>query len=236
MYVKILLTIYINNIYTEKLLIILFFICMKNKKKLWLSIMIIAGVAIAAIGGSYAYFTAQRTAAQNKFAVGTLDMSATGDNSVANEPFVVENIGANGNISGSKTWTIKNTGTLPGRLLVKLNNVVNEENGCNDQEKTTEPNCEADNFGEMGSVVTANVALDGIDKVSSTLATDQQNKIGNDWNAMTPVIIPAGEQKTVNIHWATLETAYGNEIQSDSVKFDTTFRLIQVINGPTPTN
>ena len=153
-----------------------------------------------------------------------------------NEPFVVENIGENGNISGSKTWTIKNTGTLPGRLLVKLANVVNDENGCNDQEKTTEPSCDQDTLGELGGVITANVALDGEDKVSSTLATAQQNKIGDDWNALEPIIIPAGGEKTVNIHWATPESAYGNEIQSDSVKFDTTFRLIQVISGPTPTN
>lgn len=210
---------------------------MKNKKKLWLSIVLIVGVGAAVAGATWAYFTAQRTASENKFAMGTLDMTVTGDNNIANEPFVIENIGENGNISGSKTYTVRNTGTLPGRLLLRLTGVSNEENGCNDQEKDTEPTCETDNLGEMGGVVTLKVSLDGTDKVSSTLATDQQNKIGNDWNALDPIItIPAGGQKTVRLYWDTPETAYGNEIQSDSVKFNAVFRLVQLINGPTPTN
>lgn len=232
------LTKYVTHTYTDNSSFIYKFIFnhMKNKKKLWLSVVIITAVAAAAIGGSYAFFTAQRTAAQNKFASGTLDLSVTGNNNVVNEPFVVENLGENANISGTKTWTIKNTGTLPGRLLVRLNNVVNEENGCNDQEKGTEPNCDQDNEGELGGVITANVALDGVDKVSSTLATSQQSKIGDDWNALEPIIIPANGEKTVTIHWATSETGYGNEVQSDSIKFDSVFRLIQLINGPTPIN
>lgn len=210
---------------------------MKNKKNVWISLMLITLIGGGAAVGTFAYFTAQRTAAVNKFQVGTLDMSVTGNNSVANEPFVVENIGENGNISGTKTWTVKNIGSLPGRLQVRLNNVVNEENGCNDQEKVVEPNCDDPaKEGDLGPVINAIVALDGVDKVSSTLATNQQSKIGDDWNALDPVIIPAGGQKTVTIHWATPETAYGNEIQSDSVKFDTGFRLIQLINGPTPAN
>lgn len=210
---------------------------MKKTPRVWLSVLVILGVLGVAGAGSYAFFTARRTVQQSKFTVGTLDLSVTGNNNTANEPFVIDNIGENGNISGTKTWTIKNTGSLPGRLLVKLNNVVNEENACNDQEKETEAGCDADTNGEMGGVVTAVVALDGADKVSSTLATDQQAKIGTDWNALDPIVtIPAGGEKTVTIHWNTPETAYGNEIQSDSVKFDTVFRLVQLINGPTPAN
>ncbi|KKQ36982.1 MAG: hypothetical protein US54_C0048G0012 [Candidatus Roizmanbacteria bacterium GW2011_GWA2_37_7] len=86
---------------------------MQNQKKHWLSIILILLVAVGGIAGTLAYFTATRTAANNKFTTGTLDLSVTGDNNIVNEPFVIENMGANANISGTKTWTIKNTGTLP---------------------------------------------------------------------------------------------------------------------------
>ncbi len=207
-----------------------------NNKKIWISIGLVILVAGGAMMATNAYFTAQRTASTNKFTTGTLDMNVQSNGNV-NEPFVIENMGANANIDGTKTWTVKNTGTLPGRLLVRLQNVVNKENGGNDQEKSAEPNCDADTEGELGGVVTLNVALDGVDKVSSTLATANQSKIGNDWSSIDPIIvIPAGESKTVTAHWATPETAYGNEIQSDSTEFDLNFRLIQLINGPTPAN
>lgn len=200
-----------------------------------MSLLIVAVVGGAAIAGTYAYFTARRTVSENKFAAGTLDLNVSSNGQV-NEPFVIENLGANANISGSKTWTVKNTGTLPGKLLVRLTGVTNKDNGCNDQEKEAESACDADDDGELGNVITMNVSLDGQNKVSSTLATAQETKIGTDWNALTPVILQPGESKTVGFSWATDENAYGNEVQSDSVNFDAVFRLIQDINGPTPTN
>jgi len=161
-------------------------------------------------------------------------------NGIVNEPFVIVNMGDNANISGTKTWTVKNTGSLPGRLLVRLQNVVNKENDCNDQEAATEPTCADDTEGELGGVINLNVALDGVDKVSSTLATIDQSKIGKDWNALAPIILQpkgtTGDTTTITAHWATPESAYGNEIQSDSLEYDMQFRLIQLVNGPTPVN
>jgi len=208
---------------------------MKKNKKLLIGILLIAVVSVIAISATVAFFTARRTVSSSKFTMGTLDLDVA-SNGQKLEPFVIDNIGENGNISGTKTWTVKNTGTLPGRLLIRLQNVVNKENGCNDQEKLAEPNCEADNEGEMGAVIPIKVALDGVEKVQSTLATADQAKIGNDWNALPPVIIDPGQQKTITISWNVNEDQYGNEIQSDSVEFDVDFRLIQLINGPTVTN
>jgi predicted ribosomally synthesized peptide with SipW-like signal peptide len=204
---------------------------MKEKRNVWLSLTIIFVVLGAGIGGTYAYLNAQRTTSQNRFAAGTLDLSVTGSNNVVNEPFVIDNIGETANISGTKTWTVKNTGTLPGRLSIRLSGVSNEENGCNDQEKEVELSCDADNVGELGGVITANVALDGADKVSSLLTNALQDKIGNDWDSLAPVVLPPGSQKTITIHWDTPGTAYGNEVQSDSVKFDVVFRLNQLVSA-----
>jgi len=206
-----------------------------DKKKMWLSIGLVIVVAVGAVSATVAYFTAQRTASTNRFAAGTLDLNVQ-SNGIVDEPFVIENMGDNANISGTKDWTIRNTGTLPGRLLVRLKNVVNNENGCNDQEAAAEPACAEDTEGELGGVITLNLALDGVDVVSSTLATADQSVIGNDWNALTPIILQPDETRTITAHWATPESAYGNEIQSDDLVFNLNFRLIQLINGPTPAN
>lgn len=212
---------------------------MNALKKPWVSVLLMLLVAGGSIAGTFAYFTATRTASTNTFEAGTLDLSVTGDNNIANEPFVIENMGANANISGTKTWTITNTGSLPGRLLVRLTNLANQENGCNDQEKFTEPGCDANTEGELGGVITMNVALDGQDvpTVKSTLASNQVLTIGDLWNdTVTPVIMQPNETRTITLSWATGEDEYGNEIQSDSLSFDSVFQMIQLIDGPTPAN
>lgn len=204
-------------------------------KKVWYSITMIIVVAALAAGGTYAYFTATRTTSANRFAAGTLDLDVAANGNKL-EPFVIENMGNNANIDGTKTWTVVNTGTLPGRLLVRLQNVVNTENACNDQEAIAEPACAADNNGELGNVITLKVALDGTDKVESTLATNQQSKIGTDWSALDPIILQPNESRTITAYWAADEDSYGNEIQSDDAQFDVNFRLIQLINGQAPSN
>ncbi len=206
-----------------------------NKKVLY-SIVMIAVVASLAVAGTYAYLTATRTTSSNRFAAGTLDLDVKANGNKL-EPFVIENMGGDPNVSGTKTWTVENTGTLPGRLLVRLQNVVNTENGCNDQERAVEPDCDDEgNEGDLGKVINLKIALDGVDKVQSTLATDQASVIGRDWAALPAIVIPAGESRTVTAHWSADENSYGNEIQSDAVQFDFNFRLIQLINGETPEN
>lgn len=203
---------------------------MKNRKRLFLSLLIILVVGGAATAGTLAFFTARRTTSNNKFTAGTLDLNVS-SNGQAIEPFVIENIGATGDISGTKVWTVKNTGTLPGRLLVRIKNLNNEENGCNDQELEAEASCSADLIGELGNVVDLKMKLNGTQVASSFLANAQQAKIGADWKAMTPKVLQPGEEVTVGAEWAAGENSYGNEVQSDSVKFDMDFRLIQDIQG-----
>jgi hypothetical protein len=208
---------------------------MEKNKKLLVGVLLISVISAIAISATIAFFVARRTVSTSRFTTGTLDLDVAANGNKL-EPFVIDNIGANGDISGTKTWVVKNTGSLPGRLLIRLQNVANKENGCNDQEKLTEPNCEADNEGEMGAVIRPKVALDGVDQVESTLATSDQATIGQAWNALAPIILDAGEERSVTIHWTTGENEYSNEIQSDSVEFDVDFRLIQLISGPTVTN
>lgn len=205
-------------------------------KKVFYSVLLIAIVAIGAIAGTSAYFTATRTTNANRFISGTLDLDVASNGNKL-EPFIIENMGATGNIGGTKTWTIKNTGSLPGRLFVRLQNVINEENGCNDQEKAVDPNCEdPDKVGNLGDAITLKVSLDGNDMVESTLATDAQTKIGQDWYNLDAIVLQPDEQREVTVYWNADEASYGNEVQSDSVQFDVNFRLIQLIDGEYPSN
>lgn len=205
---------------------------MKNKK-LVLSILLVLLAVGGAMAGTFAFFTAQRTTTANRFAAGTLDLNVASNN-VVNEPFVIENLGATGDISGTKTWTVRNTGTLPGRFLLRLQNVNNQENDCNDQEEAAEPTCDADTMGELGGVVNLKVKLDGVDVVDSFLTNAKQSELGQDWKALTPVVLQANEERTVTAYWDVDEDEYGNEIQSDSVDFNMNFRLIQLVNQDIP--
>lgn len=207
---------------------------MKNKKNIFISIGIITAVVIGG-AGTFAYLSARRIVQGSKATVGTIDLDVTANGNQL-EPFIIENMGENANISGTKTWTIKNTGTLPGRFLFRLQNLSNKDNGCNDQEKDIEPACEANDEGELGNLMDLKIAVDGVQKASSTLATANQSAIGQAWNALAPIILAPNETKSITASWAVDESAYGNEIQSDSVGFNADFRLIQLINGPTPSN
>ncbi|KKS79925.1 MAG: hypothetical protein UV54_C0024G0009 [Candidatus Beckwithbacteria bacterium GW2011_GWA2_43_10] len=201
-----------------------------DKKRLLVSLLVVTVVGVGAGAATAAFLTARRTTSVNRFEQGTLDLDVASAG-VAVEPFVIENIGEFGDISGTKEWTITNTGTLPGRLLVRIKNLQNNENGCNDQEKETEPGCALDNIGELGGVINLKLSLNGTDAVSSFLADADQGNIGTAWKALPTITLQPNDTVTVGAHWATGEADYGNEVQSDDLTFDMDFRLIQQITG-----
>jgi spore coat-associated protein N len=207
----------------------------KSKKQLMLSLALVGVVATSASIGTYAYFTATRTTQNNTFTAGTLDLNVN-SNGTALEPFVIDNMGQNGTIGGDKTWNVKNTGSLPGRFYLRIQNLSNTENGCNDQEASIEPSCASNNEGELGDVVNLKVSVDGAEVASSTLATSEMATIGTKWSSYPSIIIQPNETKTVRALWSADESSYDNRIQSDAVKFDMNFRLIQNINGQQPAN
>ncbi|MDD2482906.1 MAG: hypothetical protein PHE32_03010 [Candidatus Shapirobacteria bacterium] len=206
------------------------------KKNFFIPIMIITLVGIGAgITLTRAFFSARKTTSGSKFTAGTLDL-AIGQG--ISDPFVVENIGAEGNISGGKTWTIRNTGSLPGRLYMKLTNLKNISSGCINEPKTlADPLCaETNHEGNLGKVVKTKITLDGVDVITNnTLSTADQDKYGTQWNNLTPVIIPAGGSKTVALNWSASQDDYGNEIQGDNTQFDIEYNLVQLDAAVSPT-
>lgn len=213
------------NLYTSVLVNLLPHMKIRNI----LPIFAILFVTTLSVANTYAYFTAQRTASTNTFATGTLDLDISSGDSV-NASLVVENLGISSNIQGNKSWTVKNSGSLPGRLLIKMQNVLNKENGCNDQEKFAEESCETDDIGELGNVVDMRFIVAGSEAISSKINALEVEKFTEKWNALSPIILQAGETKNIDVYWEAKGENYGNEIQSDSLNFDLNFGLVQVTN------
>jgi predicted ribosomally synthesized peptide with SipW-like signal peptide len=209
---------------------------MKINRKILISLLVLASFGGAGIAVTRAFFTDRETVTGSKFTVGTLDMAVGTENGTISQPFVVENIGASGNIADGKTWEIKNVGTLPGRLFFKFANVVNAENGCNEPEKIVDTTCEAANDpGEVGQTLKFSVKLDDEEVITGkTLSDADAATYGSVWNSLPNVVIAPGQSKQVGIEWVASESDYGNEIQSDSVAFDAAFNLVQMNAGTIP--
>ncbi len=208
-------------------------------KKLLLLAAVISVVGAAGYVGyqvTSALFSDTETSAQNTFQTGTLDMSVGGANGTAFDNIVVNNIGVDGTVNGSKTWTITNSGSVPGNLTLAVTDLKNYDNGCNEPEALVDTTCgnPGEGEGELGGETAAKITLnDGTgDKevVSTTLATADMGEYATQWNTKAgTVTIPAGGSVTVKMDWANDPTQYGNEIQSDSLDYKVKFDLLQVV-------
>lgn len=212
-------------------------------KKILLAIVIVGGLAtIGGIAATSALFTDTETNSANTFTAGTLNLTVGGEDGSAFESFNLDNLGVDGQVKGGKTWTIVNTGTVPGELTLKMNDLVNNDNGCNEPEAIVDTTCgnPGPNEGELGTNMAATILLDpdatgpadASTVVSTTLATDNQGEFATQWANAGVVTIPAGGQATVTMNWATDPENYTNVIQSDSLAFGLQFDLVQVVPQP----
>ncbi len=193
--------------------------------------LIICVVMVTTFQATKAYFTSNAKSKGSSFTVGTLDLEVGGKSGSSVEPFNITNIGADPNsMSGSKTWSVTNKGTLPGRLYLKIDNLANAENGCNSPEMEVDTTCDNPGIGEgeLGKHMTLKTYLN--DQLVATSDLDDVNKdaLATAWNALPEVILTAGQTASVRMEWSMAPDGYGNEIQSDSVGFDVDFDLVQV--------
>ena len=132
-------------------------------KKVLLTIVAIGGlVTIGGVAVTSALFTDTETSGSNTFTAGTLNMTVGGADGSAFESFSLDNLGENGQVTGGKTWTIVNNGTIDGELTFKMNELVNNDNGCNEPEAIVDNTCAnpGPGEGELGANMTATVLLD----------------------------------------------------------------------------
>lgn len=197
---------------------------MNKKNTTAIIITIIASTGIIATS-AFAFFNAQQSFINNKLAAGTLDLNISSETGVSQQ-IAIDNIGSQEDISGSKTWKVKNSGSLPGKLIVSITNLKNLENGCNTPEITTEPNCETDNIGELGNVIILDIITNNQTIASSSLANDQATNLENQLR-QKPLTLEPGQEIEITTSWHERPEGYSNEIQSDTVNFDLSFRLEQ---------
>lgn len=208
------------------------------KKKLFKSIAIIVAVAVVGLASTQALFRDVEKSQQGVFVVGTLDMNVEDESGQVAESIVVSNVGEQSTLSGGKTWTVKNAGSLPGRLTFQLTNIRNYENGCNEPEEIEDSTCgnPGELEGELGAAINTAVSYrQGQTEqtaVNANLATDAVNEYLSQWQANAGnVVVPPGGQVEVSFSWSADEFSFGNEVQSDSVMFDVVFELEQIVPG-----
>lgn len=198
--------------------------------KIFVSLVVIGVVASFSYFVTQAYFSDKKNSTGNTFVVGTLNLEVGGSSGSDVEPIVISDIGSGVN-SGSKIWRIKNTGSLPGQFSASLDNVMNYENGCNDPEKEVDTSCEnpGSNQGELGKYIKVTYYFNGVKKIESYMTEDASSNINNLWNTVDPLIVlNPGEEAELKMDWVAGDD-YGNEIQSDSLNFDMSFSLKQLI-------
>lgn len=209
-----------------------------NHKKILLALVMVAVVGVVgyqAYQFTSALFTDTESTQDSTFTAGTLDMNVDGNNGTAFDNIVVANIGVDGTVSGGKTWTINNSGSVPGNLSLSVLGVNNYDNGCNEPEAIVDVTCDnpGNGQGELGAAISTVVLLNegsgDAQRVSTDLATANQGEYATQWDAGSTVTIPAGGSVTVTMNWSNDPTSYGNEIQSDSLDFDVQFDLEQVL-------
>lgn len=203
------------------------------KKQLAISLLIILVVIVATVAVTGAYFTSKVVTKDSIFTVGTLDMQVGSDSGATIQPFVIDNIGANGVNSGTKSWTITNTGTLTGRLFMKLENLKNLENGCNGPEAAADNTCGNPGVGEgeLGKLISVKLFQNDNFVAESTLDEANKETLSNAWGSQAPILLESGKTITIKLGWELSPEKYGNEIQSDSLSFDVDFDLSQVTNN-----
>jgi len=199
-------------------------------KKIFLSFAVIIAVSSFSFLLTKAYFSDKKTSNGNKFTVGTLNLQVGGSEGSKIEPFIISDLGSS-QIAGQKIWTLKNNGSLPGQLVINFENIANSENGCNTPESEVDQNCNNPGIGEgeLGNVISANFYIDNVLKVGVPLNETGAQTLVNYWkDGSTILVLEPNQQVELKMEWFE-SASYGNEIQSDSLSFDTIFNLQQVI-------
>jgi hypothetical protein len=205
------------------------------------SLFLLALVGVVGFMATQALFIDRETSQDSSFVVGTLDMTVTGPGSQQAESIQVTGLGSQNIVSGGKTWTIHNIGSLPGTFSFALENLQNIENGCNEPEALEDTTCASpgEGQGELGAQIATTIRLQPDGEAarvvfSSDLSTAQVAQYAILWQQNAgEVIIPAGKTIQITMEWSTENNQLSNVVQSDKVLFDILFNLNQVIPGST---
>lgn len=162
----------------------------------------------------------------------------------ASEPISVSDIPAQTVVG--KEWSITNDGSQPGRLELRLGELVNHENGCKLGERSVDDTC-GPNEGELGQFIEGQMAFNFngslVPFASFTLDDDAPQTFQSNWQSFIQLaggfralgfssdILYPGETRVIRYEWF-LPQLPSNAAQSDSVDFQLFFNLTELVEGP----
>jgi predicted ribosomally synthesized peptide with SipW-like signal peptide len=212
-------------------------------KKALAAFLIIGLVATITGAGLYAYFSDTETSTGNTFTAGTLDLKTLVGGSWEDSVIHLEISNIKPGWSKEFWVSLKNVGTLTGKLSVEISTIVNDENGRIDPE--IEAGDISDYVGELGDYLLVykmhltrggwhgTTRLKTLDNFyAPPPGTKPLNQMGGKrFYAYTdPSVAIMGPSETRDfVIILQLPSDVGNIVQSDKVQFDITFRLEQVL-------
>ena len=217
-------------------------------KKILLSLVMIAVVSSVAVGATKAYIDDTETSLGNTFSAGTLDLKVDGQDDLAVVHVTLANmkpgdgIGTGGHSTIQYTWTLCNTGSLPGRPSIEFTNLRDLDNDCTEPEAAVpDTTCSGHPDGELSDNLFAKVNAPGSTGFAypNLLSCVGGNKCPlSDWATVGRIgkaapwevwqTVPAGGCTAPMVLELEIPTSVGNIIQSDSTLFDIVFHLDQI--------
>ena len=194
-------------------------------RKLLLSFIILGITSVLAIGATTAYFSDTEVSSANTFTAGTLDLTLDGGDSD------IQKFNLNGMRPGNQpkgTYTLKNVGTVPGKLSLSTILVTDYENIWSEPEQSAGDS--TNSIGELSHVVNLRIFLDlgGDGWISTGDPVVYNDKVVN----LPPTLdlgktLTANEEVKVVFLFDWWNTAMDNQAQNDSMVLDLAFTLQQ---------
>jgi predicted ribosomally synthesized peptide with SipW-like signal peptide len=171
---------------------------MKRKVTAAVGGLAVVGAAVAISAGTYSYFTDTEGSGTQSVGTGTLNLEVGG--TAVSEPFAAKNVAPGW--SESKTFSIENTGSLPGKLRVSVSNTGD---------------------AELREATDLTISGPGISP--TTVPLSALNASG--YVLPSPYELPAGGGPYTFDVTLSIPAEEGNAIQGQNAQFKATFDLLQ---------
>lgn len=214
------------------------------KKKILLSVMMLALVGMLLGAGIYAYFSDVESSTGNSFAAGTLNLKV-GDNDPTTVQISVTNLKP-GDSGNAASWLVKNIGSISGSLTIAMGAITNYENVLTEPEQAAGDASGGATQGELGSFLKVAIWLDvdesndwnsgdiALKSDGTTLTNDGDDDLPCDYleeygsdNYASVIAMTGGDEFQFMVDYDFPDHANDDQAQSDSAQFDIVFTLTQ---------
>lgn len=214
------------------------------KKRILLSVMILALVGMLLGAGIYAYFSDVESSAGNSFIAGTLNLRV-GNDDPTTVRISVEGLKP-GDAGNAADWLVKNDGSIAGDLDIGIGTITNYENVLTEPEEAAGDASGGATQGELGSFLKVAIWLDvdqsgdwstgdiALRSDGTTLTNGGADILPYDYldnyggRSYSDILtMTGGNEFDFMVDYDFPSAASDNRAQSDSAEFDITFTLNQ---------